>query len=387
MEDKDLYRILVVGPTGAGKSQFCNFVQRDITNSKNKVGVGLRSCTKGPQSNIFTRNNTNYDFLDSAGSSDSDNDDIKNLNLLIDFIKKKESIDYITLLLKFGEKITNETKKYLETLGKIFTAGEFYTHLCVFFTKFPTKPKKKDRALKDETKKEINEILKEIFHIDKEIQIPDVKVYFIDTEIDEDDNTYDEKSQDTIDIMIKQMKLDIKKYNSINTKNFDVTGERIENEKKQIEALKKQLEEEKLKKEKEDEEKKRIIEEMQKMKEDDKKKEEELKNILKKFQEEQRKIDEDAKNRNIEIERLDGKISDNLSTAGNMAKYGAVTTASSLLSGFFLITVADISTTTGLGAVVGNAIAYGLIGGAGVFALASLPLIGAGFYGLKRLAA
>ena len=384
MEDKDLYRILVVGPTGAGKSQFCNFVQRDITNSKNKVGKGLRSCTKGPQSNIFTRNNTNYDFLDSAGSSDSDNDDIKNLNLLIDFIKKKESIDYITLLLKFGEKITNETKKYLETLGKIFTAGEFYTHLCVFFTKFPTKPKKKDRALKDETKKEINEILKEIFHIDKEIQIPDVKVYFIDTEIDEDENTYDEQSQNTIDIMIKQMKLDIKKYNSINTKNFDVTGERIENEKKQIEVLKKQLEEEKLKKEKEEEEKKREMEEMQKMKEPIIREAQERE---RKFQEEQRKIDEDAKNRNIEIERLDGKISDNLSTAGNMAKYGAVTTASSLLSGFFLITVADISTTTGLGAVVGNAIAYGLIGGAGVFALASLPLIGAGFYGLKRLAA
>ena len=386
MEDKDLYRILVVGPTGAGKSQFCNFVQRDITNSKNKVGVGLRSCTKGPQSNIFTRNNTNYDFLDSAGSSDSDNDDIKNLNLLIDFIKKKESIDYITLLLKFGEKITNETKKYLETLGKIFTAGEFYTHLCVFFTKFPTKPKKKDSKLKDETKKEINEILKEIFHIDKEIQIPDVKVYFIDTEIDEDDNTYDEKSQDTIDIMIKQMKLDIKKYNSINTKNFDVTGERIENEKKQIEVLKKQLEEEKLKKEKEDEEKKRIIEEMQKMKEDDKKKEEELKNILKKFQEEQRKIDEDAKNRNIDIERLDGKISDNLSIAGNMAKYGAATSASSILSAFFL-NVAGVSSSTAVGEVVCNAMLYGFLGGAGVFALASLPLIGAGFYGLKRLAA
>ena len=410
MEDKDLYRILVVGPTGAGKSQFCNFVQRDITNSKNKVGGGLRSCTKGPQSNIFTRNNTNYDFLDSAGSSDSDNDDIKNLNLLIDFIKKKESIDYITLLLKFGEKITNETKKYLETLGKIFTAGEFYTHLCVFFTKFPTKPKKKDRALKDETKKEINEILEEIFHIDKEIQIPYVKVYFIDTEIDEDENTYDEQSQNTIDIMIKQMKLDIKKYNSINTKNFDVTGERIENEKKQIEVLKKQLEEEKLKKEKEEEEKKRIIEEMQKMKEDDKKKkkEEELKNILKKqeeerkkyepiireaqererkFQEEQRKIDEDAKNRNIDIERLDGKISDNLSNAGNMAKYGAATSVSSFLLGSFLFDVAGVSYTAGVGSIVSNALIFGVTAGAGVFALASLPLIGAGFYGLKRLAA
>ena len=410
MEDKDLYRILVVGPTGAGKSQFCNFVQRDITNSKNKVGRGLRSCTKGPQSNIFTRNNTNYDFLDSAGSSDSDNDDIKNLNLLIDFIKKKESIDYITLLLKFGEKITNETKKYLETLGKIFTAGEFYTHLCVFFTKFPTKPKKKDRELKDETKKEINEILEEIFHIDKEIQIPYVKVYFIDTEIDEDENTYDEQSQNTIDIMIKQMKVDIKKYNSINTKNFDVTGERIENEKKQIEVLKKQLEEEKLKKEKEEEEKKRIIEEMQKMKEDDKKKkkEEELKNILKKqeeerkkyepinreaqererkFQEEQRKIDEDAKNRNIDIERLDGKISDNLSNAGNMAKYGAATSVSSFLLGSFLFDVAGVSYTAGVGSIVSNALIFGVTGGASVFALAALPLLGAGFYGLKRLAA
>ena len=381
MEDKDLYRILVVGPTGAGKSQFCNFVQRDITNSKNKVGKGLRSCTKGPQSNIFTRNNTNYDFLDSAGSSDSDNDDIKNLNLLIDFIKKKESIDYITLLLKFGEKITNETKKYLETLGKIFTAGEFYTHLCVFFTKFPTKKKKKDRALKDETKKEINEILEEIFHIDKEIQIPYVKVYFIDTEIDEDDNTYDEKSQDTIDIMIKQMKLDIKKYNSINTKNFDVTGERIENEKKQIEVLKKQLEEEKLKKEKEEEEKKRVMEEMQKMKEPIIREAQERE---RKFQEEQRKIDEDAKNRNIDIERLDGKISDNLSTAGNMAKYGAVTTASSLLSLFFF---GGMPANTALGAVISNATIYGFLGGAGVFALASLPLLGAGFYKLKRLAA
>ena len=32
------------------------------------------------------------------------------------------------------------------------------------------------------------------------------KVYFIDTEFDEDDNTYDEKSQDTIDIMLKEHK-------------------------------------------------------------------------------------------------------------------------------------------------------------------------------------
>ena len=49
------FRVIVVGPTGAGKSQFCNFVQRDINNSINKVSDSLNSCTKDPYSNYFTR--------------------------------------------------------------------------------------------------------------------------------------------------------------------------------------------------------------------------------------------------------------------------------------------------------------------------------------------
>ena len=105
-----------------------------------------------------------------------------------------------------------------------------------------------------------------------------------------------------------------------------------------------------------------------------------------KFQEEQRKIDEDAKNRNIEIERLDGKISDNLSIAGNMAKYGAATSVSSFLLGTFLFEVAGVPFYYGVGSIVCNALIFGLYGGASVFALAYLPLVGAGFYGLKKLA-
>ena len=49
--------------------------------------------------------------------------------------------------------------------------------------------------------------------------------------------------------MIKQMKLDVMKFNSINTKDFDATGEncklRKENEYRQIEELKNKQEEEK----------------------------------------------------------------------------------------------------------------------------------------------
>ena len=55
-----------------GKSQFCNFVQKDITNSINKVSDSLESCYKSPKSNKFKRNEKNFDFIDTVGSNDSD---------------------------------------------------------------------------------------------------------------------------------------------------------------------------------------------------------------------------------------------------------------------------------------------------------------------------
>ena len=62
-----------------GKSQFCNFVQKDITNSINKVSDSLNSCTQDPFSNNFKRNNVNYEFIDTAGSADSGGGDVENL--------------------------------------------------------------------------------------------------------------------------------------------------------------------------------------------------------------------------------------------------------------------------------------------------------------------
>ena len=92
MEGKDFYRVMVVGPTEAGKSQFCNFIQRDLTNSINKVNDGLCSCKKEPYSNIFTRNNIKYEIIDTAGSANSSNDDIKNLELIINYFKKRKQL-------------------------------------------------------------------------------------------------------------------------------------------------------------------------------------------------------------------------------------------------------------------------------------------------------
>ena len=128
---KDLYRIIVLGPTGAGKSQFCNFAQRDLTNSVNLVSDSFDSCTWKPYSNFFRRNNINLELIDTPGSSDSSDNDIKNLETLIDYLRERKEIDHIILCLKFGERINKDTREYLNILGKIFTSIEFFSHLSV----------------------------------------------------------------------------------------------------------------------------------------------------------------------------------------------------------------------------------------------------------------
>ena len=63
----------------------------------------------------------NLEFIDSANDI-SDNDD-KNL---INYLKNKNQINCILLLLKFIERLTDETKKYLLDLGKIFLLSFMY---------------------------------------------------------------------------------------------------------------------------------------------------------------------------------------------------------------------------------------------------------------------
>ena len=212
------YRVLVIGPTGSGKSQFCNFVLKDKTNSKNKVSHFFQSCTSNPLSNEFERNGYKFEFIDTVGYSDSNDKDEENFENLVTFLKDKKSIDYILLLLKFGERITGETKKYLQTLNRIFVENDFYSHLSVVFTKYPEKPKKEEIEMKDKLSSGINSILKEVFNIKKEQILPEVKVYYLDTDIDEETNEYIKKFQDTVDIILEQIIL------NSTTRNFDKNG-------------------------------------------------------------------------------------------------------------------------------------------------------------------
>ena len=78
------------------------------------------SCTQKPYTNYFKRNDVNIELIDTAGSADSSNNDMNNLEALVNYLKTKKQLDYIILLLKFGERITKDTREYLNTLGKIF---------------------------------------------------------------------------------------------------------------------------------------------------------------------------------------------------------------------------------------------------------------------------
>ena len=347
MIDSKVYRVIVVGPTGAGKSQFCNFVRRDTSNSINEVSDSLDSCTKDPFSNFFPRKSTNFEFIDTAGNSDSSDDDTINLKKLVSYLKEKKTIDYIILLLKFNERVTNETRNYIKILGKIFTPGEFYNHLCVTFTKFPVKPSKKEEKIKNKSIEEINKILKEAFNIEYNQKIPNVNVYFVDTDFDEEGGKYEEICQDTIDIMMENIQLTVESNGSIETINLDITGEsaknRMELQKKQINELTKKLEEEKLKREKEEQDRIRLNQELERVKMNDeirRMKERELQEIMRRQKEErkrleeierinrakaeennrrQRALEEEARKKGIKIEQLDNI----LDGCGNVAKIGS----------------------------------------------------------------
>ena len=377
-------RALVIGPTGAGKSQFCNFVRRDASNSINKVSDSLESCTQEPFSNFFERQSTNYEFIDTAGSSDSSDGDIENLEKLICYLRKKQNIDYVILLFKFGERVSGDTKKYIKFFGKIFTGKEFYYHLCVVFTKYPYQPTKKEEDMKQKHGKEIDKIIKETFNIDKEQKLSDLFVSFVDTDADVDRERYEE-NQKVIDGMLKIMKIKIKDIGPLNTNNLDLTGKRIEeerkNENKFIEAFnKKQLAIEEEKKQLQFEvEKKNLQEEIKKEKqkrlqEINKEQEEQLKKIQDLYKKNEEKVEkmqellEELKKQGVKIEKLD-RIIDG---CGDVAKKSL---AGIGVGGVLLVGACIIGHIICPASIIADIFGFG---GYAVAGLSSLSLMGSG---------
>jgi predicted GTPase len=142
--NKPIYRIVLLGTTGVGKSQLCNFIIKDNLNRTFEVSDSFDSHTQVPQSIKFNRNKMNIDIIDTAGCCDSGGNDDKNFKILIEFLREKESITLFMIVINFADDRLNEkTRDYIRFISETFTPTEFYNHLVIVFTHYTEKPNKK----------------------------------------------------------------------------------------------------------------------------------------------------------------------------------------------------------------------------------------------------
>ena len=247
-------KTVLIGPTGAGKSQLCNFIHKDLTNSIYEVSNSLNSCTKEPKSTIVERQDIKLELIDTPGTSDSNNNDEENLKILTKYLRNGKELNQIFLVLSFHDRLSRITRDYLKILSWIFTPKQFMTNLIIIFTHYPDEPDEDDIEKYNILKKEVKEELDKIFEIPSEFPMPDIPVYFVNTKIFKKNGNrfFDKNSQAAINDLIEELKLRISSvtYSIIDTKDLDCNKdtiiEKIEKEKslilKEIEELKRNKE-------------------------------------------------------------------------------------------------------------------------------------------------
>jgi ABC-type dipeptide/oligopeptide/nickel transport system ATPase subunit len=122
--------LLLFGETGSGKSTLGNYI---LEEEVFKVGDDLDSITKNTIGKK-SKNNDKY-VIDSPGLSDSNSEDIKHLNDMIDFIKKHKELQAIVVVLNFQiSRITNSMRNILKLISNIFQGVDIGNNLCIVFT-------------------------------------------------------------------------------------------------------------------------------------------------------------------------------------------------------------------------------------------------------------
>lgn len=245
--NKQIFRIVLLGTTGVGKSQLCNFIIRDKFNRTFEVSDSFDSLTQVPQSTVCKRSGMNIEVIDTAGCCDSGGNDDENFKVLIEYLRKKETISLFMIVMNFADDRLNEkTREYIRLISETFTPTEFYNHLVIVFTHYPEKPNKKTKEKLDKKVNQIQAILKELVGVIEDQNPP--QVYELDTETDDSEN-FIPKFQATIDSILLKMQNISLFFGDVCTKTIKYKGanDRIEEEKRKMKEQKKKLEGEKRK--------------------------------------------------------------------------------------------------------------------------------------------
>jgi GTPase SAR1 family protein len=175
-------KILVVGKTGHGKSQFC----KKITQKEFKVSSSFLSMTKIIQSEVidFEHNNNKFElqFIDTPGLFDSsgkkqDDHFIKDFQ---DFLINLMSINIVILCIKSDERFSSDHVSALQVYIDLF-GNDLFDHMIILLTKWPMDQRSQNQRLKtgNTEDKRISELLS-IFN-DKYKKIP-CKIILIDSD-------------------------------------------------------------------------------------------------------------------------------------------------------------------------------------------------------------
>ena len=223
----DLIKIVVLGQIDVGKSQFCNFILKDVTNSVCKV-ICLNACsdTVEPQSVTVKRQDIFLEFIDTPGITTEDDD--KKIKALVEYLKKKKEINQILLLFNFRDRRIDLF--YLKILSSLFTPIQFISNVMIIFTHYDKEINEKYSEKKIESmKKGIKEMFNRIFVINPGFKIPDIPIYFFDTYIDDEKNYFDNDSLLASNDLIEELKLRINSpfYSPINTSNLEYNEQNI----------------------------------------------------------------------------------------------------------------------------------------------------------------
>ena len=240
-----IYKIVLLGPTGVGKSQLCNFIMKDKENKTFKVSESINSCTQDPQLEYYTRNIEEYEkkkikleLIDTAGSSDSGDNDERNFKSLIEKLREKKNVDFFFLVLNCTTRLEGPHKRYIEMISETFTPNEFYGHLEIIYTHYPNTIKEQKKY--DIKKVEIIDAIKNIIG-KATLNLDPPEAWTLDTDTDENDN-FIEKYQKTIDVILLRMIAKVFRYGMVNTENLQYKGvkDRIKEENEKIEKAKKE---------------------------------------------------------------------------------------------------------------------------------------------------